>query len=157
MAGSSYLPTLKRPTGVSAIAIINGIAFLLTLAFWGTVAIRKLVPFPSELSVMSERANAAVTWGFLVGDIVFSAPLLLLATVGLWRPSALGWTAAQMVNILWVYSMTVVLMRDAFTVLSPGGVLFFPFAFIAVWATVYLWKRRSLFWASEKFALHHAS
>jgi hypothetical protein len=150
-------PTKPRPAGVSAIAIINGIAFLLTLVFWGMVAVEKLVPFPSELSVLSERANAAVTWGFLVGDIVFSAPLLLLAAIGLWRLSALGWTAAQMVNILWVYSMTVILMRDAFTVLSPGGMLFLPFALIAVWATVYLWKHRGLFWASENNALHRGS
>ncbi len=143
-----------RPTGVTAIAIINGISFILTVAFWGMVAINKLVPFPNELSIMSERASAAVTWGFLVGDIIFSAPLLLLATVGLWRPSAWGWTAAQMANILWIYSMTVVLMRDAFTVLSPGGMLFLPFALIAVWATGYLWKHRHLFWDSEMNALN---
>jgi hypothetical protein len=148
LTDTSHAPVLKRPVGVSAIAIINGIAFVLTLVFWGMVAFKKLVPFPGELSVMSERANAAVTWGFLVGDIVFSAPLLLLAAFGVWRLSAIGWTAAQMANILWVYSMTVVLMRDAFTVLSPGGMLFLPFALVAIWATVYLWKQRSLFWKS---------
>jgi hypothetical protein len=149
MGDLSHTVTKPRPIGVSAIAIINGIAFLLTLAFWGTVAMKKLVPFPSELSVLSERANAAVTWGFLVGDIIFSAPLLLIATVGVWRPSPLGWTAAQMANILWLYSMTVVLMRDAFTVLSPGGMLFLPFALVAVWATIYLWIHRRFFWASD--------
>jgi len=157
MSNISQTTPKPRPAGVSTIAIINGIAFLLTLAFWGMVAIEKRVPFPSELSVMSERANAAVTWGFLVGDIIFSAPLLLVATVCLWRLSALGWTAAQMVNILWIYSMTIILMRDAFTVLSPGGMVFPPFALFAVWATVYLWKHRSLFWASEKYDLHHES
>jgi hypothetical protein len=73
MSNISRTTPKPRPSGVSAIAIINGIAFLLTLAFWGMVAIEKRVPFPSELPVMSERANAAVTWGFLVGDIVFSA------------------------------------------------------------------------------------
>ena len=157
MNDSSHSPTPKRPAGASAIAIINGIAFLLTLIFWGIVALKKLVPFPSELSVTSERANAAVTWGFLIGDIAFSAPLLFLATMGLWRPSALGWTAAQMVNILWVYSMTVVLIRDAFTVFSAGGMLFLPFAINAVWATIYLWKHRSLFWTSEMISLHTTS
>ncbi|MGA3245467.1 MAG: hypothetical protein ABSE41_12685 [Bacteroidota bacterium] len=157
MNDTSHSPVAKRPFGVSAIAIINGIAFFLTLAFWGTVAFKKLVPFPSELTVISERANAAVTWGFLIGDIAFSAPLLLIATMGLWRPSALGWTAAQMVNILWVYSMTVVLMRDAFTVFSPGGMLFLPFALNAVWATIYLWKHRSLFWKSEMISLQSTS
>jgi hypothetical protein len=146
-----------RPTGVSALAIINGIAFFLTLAFWGIVAFKKLVPFPSELSVMSERANAAVTWGFLLGDMLYSAPLLLLAAVGLWRLSALGWTAAQMANILWIYSMTVILLRDAYTVFSPGGLLFLPFPLISVWAIGYLWKRRSLFWQSDHGTLHRTS
>jgi hypothetical protein len=94
-----------------------------------------------------ERANAATTWGFLIGDIAFSAPLLLLATIGLWKPRSWGWTAAQMVNILWVYSMTIVLLRDAYTSFSPGGMLFLPFVPAAAWSMFYLWKRRELFWA----------
>jgi len=50
-----------------------------------------------------------------------------------------------MTNALWVYSMTVVLIRDAYTTLSPSAILFTPLAIIAVWATYYLWKRRDLF------------
>ena len=56
-----------------------------------------------------------------------------------------GWTATHMVNALWVYSMTVVLIRDAYTTLSPGSVLFTPFALMAVWASYYLWVHRDLF------------
>jgi hypothetical protein len=139
----------RRPFGVTFLAVVNGIALVFTLLFWGTIAFKKLVPFPSNVVIVSERANAAVTWGFLIGDMIFSAPLLFLAARGLWRPSPIGWTAAQMANILWLYSMTVVLMRDAFTVLSPGGVLFLPFAFVAVWAIFYLWKERDLFWSAH--------
>jgi hypothetical protein len=95
---------------------------------------------------LSERANAATTYGFGISDLVWSLPLLFLSCVGLWRLRSWGWTAAQMTNALWVYSMTVVLIRDFYTTLSPGGMLFTPFAIIAVWATYYLWKHRELFW-----------
>lgn len=146
MPDSFQSTPFKRPPGVTILAVINGFEFILTLVFWGFVAFERLVPFPSEVSLASERANAAVTWGFLVGDVLFSAPLLLLAALGLYRATSWGWSAAQMANILWIYSMTVVLMRDAFTALSPGGILFLPFAVIALWAIYYLWKLRDLFW-----------
>ena len=136
----------KRPVGLTILAVINGIAFVITLLFWGTVYFAKLVPLPGSLLNTAERANAATTYGFLVGDILWSAPLLLLATIGLWRPRPWGWTSAQMVNALWVYSMTVIWMRDAHTTISPGALLFTPFAAIAVWATYYLWKQRGIFW-----------
>ena len=149
MSATPGTATSRRPVGVTILAVINGIALCLTLLFWGTVAFKKLVPFPSDLIIVAERANAAVTWGFLFGDMVLSAPLLFLAAWGLWRPSSIGWTAAQMANVLWVYSMIVVLMRDAFTVMSPGGMLFLPFALVAVWGIFYLWKERVLFWSAE--------
>jgi hypothetical protein len=33
--------------------------------------------------------------------------------------------------------------------LSPGNVIFLPFTLFAVWATIYLWQIRHLFWAKE--------
>lgn len=136
----------QRPKAVAFLAIINALAFILTLVFWLAVLLKKLVPPPSELTVWSEKANAATTYGFAIGDLIWSTLLLFLSCVGLWRQRAWGWTAAQMTNALWIYSMTVVLIRDFYTTLSPGGVLFTPFALIAVWATYYLWKRREIFW-----------
>ena len=50
-----------------------------------------------------------------------------------------------MVNVLWIYSMTVIWMRDAFTGISPGAMLFTPFVLVAVWATYYLWRSREMF------------
>jgi hypothetical protein len=135
--------------GVRVIASINGLGFLVTLVFWALVFFKKLVPPPGDLVNLSERANAATTRGFMIGDIVWSAPLLLMAALGLWRLRSWGWTAAQMVNALWCFSMTVVWVRDGYTVVSPGGVIFFPFVPVAIWATYYLWKRRSLFWGPE--------
>lgn len=136
----------KRPKAVAFLVIINGIALVLTLVFWLLVLLKRLVPPPSEFTVLSEKANAATTYGFAIGDLVWSTLLLFLSCVRLWRMRFWGWTAAQMTNALWIYSMTVVLIRDFYTTLSPGGVLFTPFALIAVWATYYLWKQRQLFW-----------
>jgi len=136
----------KRPFGVGFIAVVNGIAFLTTLLFWGLVFIRHAVPFPSELSDIVGKANAATTYGFMICDTVYSLPLLFIGTFGIWRMSSLGWTAAQMANILWIYSITLILIRDLNSKLSPGGVIFIPFAVISVWSIIYLWKQRDLFW-----------
>ena len=145
----SDLSQFKRPKGLTFIAIVNGIGFIVTLLFWGLVFFKQLVPSPRQLETLSERMNAATTYGFMVGDIVWSAPLLFFATIGLWRPRQWGWMSAQMVNILWVYSMTVIWTRDAYVNISPGAFLFTPFALIAVWATYYLWKCRDLFWTED--------
>ncbi len=136
----------KRPQAVAFLAIINGLAFVLTLVFWLLILLKKLVPSPNDLTILSERANAATTYGFAIGDLIWSTLLLFLSCVGLWRVRFWGWTAAQMTNALWIYSMTVVWIRDYYTTPSPGGILFTPFALIAFWATYYLWKRRELFW-----------
>jgi hypothetical protein len=146
MSLQSPPPVLKRPIGVTIIAIINGAGFFLTLAFWMLVFFKRLVPLPADVAAMAERANAATTYGFMLGDLLWSLPLLFLAATGLWRIRFWGWTAAQLVNALWIYSLTVLLMRDIYTALSPGVALFLPFAIISIWATWYLWANRKLFW-----------
>ncbi len=143
------LAFFRRPTGLTVIAIINALGFVITLLFWGTVYFGNLVPLPGTFAILTERANAATTYGFMIGDIVWSLPLLFFATIGLWQPRPWGWMCAQMVNALWVYSLTVIWMRDAYTTVSPGALLFTPFALFAVWATYYLWKYRDLFWAED--------
>ncbi len=143
------LAFFRRPKGLTAIASVNGIAFVITLLFWAFVYFEKLIPLPGSLVDPAQRANAATTYGFMIGDIVWSAPLLFFATIGLWRPRPWGWMSAQMVNALWVYSLTVIWIRDAYVAVSPGALLFTPFALFAVWATYYLWKYRDLFWAED--------
>jgi hypothetical protein len=135
-----------RTKAITFLAIVNGAALVITILFWGAVFFGRLVPLPPDLSDMASRANAATTYGFLVGDVVWSVPLLLLSTIGLWHLRPWGWTACQMANILWLYSMTVIWMRDAYTTVSPGSLLFLPFAIIAAWAIIYLWRKRLLFW-----------
>ena len=134
-----------RPAGIMFLAVVNWAAFVVTLAFWALVYVGRLVPPPGSLQSEVERANAAVTYGFMLGDVLYSAPLLLLAGVGLRRLRAWGWLAAQMANALWIYSMTVILLRDFYSRWSPGGLLFTPFAIIALWAVHYLWTRRRAF------------
>ena len=74
------------PVPLRILAVINGIAFINTLLFWGTVYFANLVPLPGNLVITAERVNAATTYGFLVSDILWSSPLLPLAAIGLWRP-----------------------------------------------------------------------
>ncbi len=135
----------RRPFGASLIAIVNAVGLVLTLLFWGMVWLKRLVPWPGELATMADRGNAATTYGFLIGDVIYSAPLLFIAAAGVWRMKMWGWTAAQMASVLWIYSLTVILFRDAYTVLSPGGLIFLPFALFSFWAIFALWKIRARF------------
>jgi hypothetical protein len=135
----------NRSRGLTFLSIVNAIAFVVTVLFWGMVFFGRLVPFPGDLSSLPERANSAVTYGFMAGDILYSAPLLLMACTGIWLLRSWGWMAGQMVNILWIYSMTVILLRDAYTTISPGGLLLIPFTIVAIWAIPYLWKYRGDF------------
>jgi hypothetical protein len=58
-----------------------------------------------------------------------------------------GWLSAQMVNLLWLYSMTAIWVRDLYGgQVSPGAVLFSAFPAFSVWAAWYLWRHRERFW-----------
>jgi len=135
----------RRAAAVTFLAAVNAVALILTVIFWLVVWLKRWIPSPGSLTAMTERANAATTYGFMAGDLIWSAPLLLLAALGLWRRRFWGWTAAQMANVLWIYSMTVIWVRDGYSTVSPGAVLFTPFAVIAFWAIGVLWRHRSLF------------
>ncbi|MBN1397892.1 MAG: hypothetical protein JXA06_07665 [Bacteroidetes bacterium] len=135
----------NRSGCITFLAIINAAGLILTIVFWGLVFFKHPVSYPWEMTYLADRANSAVTYAFMIGDIIYSVPLLLLAWIGLWRLKIWGWLAAQMVNALWIYSMTVILFRDAFTSMSPGGILFIPFAVISAWAVPYLWIHRAKF------------
>jgi hypothetical protein len=139
----------SRTRGITFISVVNGIGFVVTLGFWLTILATRIVPPPGTFGVLSERANAATTYGFAIGDLVWAAPLLFCSCAGLWRMRFWGWTAAQMTNALWIYSMTVVLFRDLHTSVTPGSILFTPFAVISIWATYHLWVRRRLFFDGE--------
>ncbi|MBN1972511.1 MAG: hypothetical protein JW787_02635 [Sedimentisphaerales bacterium] len=134
-----------RCRGLSFLSILNAAALVITILFWGLVFFSKAVLWPGHSTELPERANAAVTYGFMIGDVLYAVPLLLLACLGIWRLKSWGWMAAQMANVLWIYSLTVILFRDAYTTISPGSLVFLPFALIAFWAIPYLWIRRKDF------------
>jgi hypothetical protein len=136
----------RRPRSITLIASVNAFAAVFTLLFWTLVAFRLFLK-PAESALM-DRQTAASTLGFLVADLVVALPLLVLGWIGLLRMSFLGWTAAQLANILWVYALLAVWIRDLYTGRpSPGGILFLPFTAFAVWAFIHLWKKRTLFGA----------
>ena len=145
MTRTSNDSNCRRTGGLAFLSIVNAVALFVTVLFWGMVYFRRLVPFPGSLDSIAERANSAVTYGFMIGDILYSLPLLLLAWIGIWRLKIWGWMAAQMANALWIYSLTVILYRDVHTTLSPGGLLFIPFAVVSIWAIPYLWIHRKDF------------
>lgn len=134
----------KRPLGITVIVLINGIATILTLFFWLLIYIRV---FSKTIEEPVFRAIASSTLGFLVADIFLAVPLLILSCLGLWKLCDWGWLFAQMANIVWIYSIAVVLIRDIYIgKLSPGLLLFLPFALFTIWAIAYLWYARSYFW-----------
>lgn len=133
-----------RPGPVTLIAAVNAAGFFFTLLFWTLVAFRLFLK--PDASVLMDRPTAASTLGFLVADCVVALPLLLIGWIGLMKMSFQGWTAAQMANVLWVYALLAVWARDLqLGRLSPGGLAFLPFTVFAVWACLYLWKKRGLF------------
>jgi hypothetical protein len=136
--------THERPTGIAVVAVVNAVAAALTLAFWALVYVRI---FAASASVALERSAAASTLGFLVGDIVWAVPLLIVSVPGLLNLRVYGWLSAQMVNILWMYSMTAIWVRDLYGgQLSPGAILFSVFPAFSLWAAWYLWRHRDRFW-----------
>jgi len=134
----------RAPAAIKVISIVNFAALVLTMAFWSLAFIK--LPFPSSLNNIAERANMATTFGFGIADIIWSIPLLLFGGIGLWKLKPWGWLFAQMANVLWWYSLTIILYRDFFTrTVSPGAVIFLPFALFAFWAAFRLWKDRNIF------------
>jgi hypothetical protein len=134
----------ERTFGIKLIAVVNGIAAVLHLIFW-IVAFIRLSSF-SPQNVVAEKLNLATTYGFGIADIIWSVPLLAIGSIGLWKLKQVGWLAANLANVLYWYSLTVVLTRDlSSSSIAPGTILFFPFALFSFWVAYYLWKVRSTF------------
>lgn len=134
----------RQPKGITVIIVVNIVACLVTIGFWVLVYLR-LFTGPA-LEDPSLRSSASATLGFLVGDLVWAAPLLMLSAIDLARRREWGLLLAQLTNILWLYSLTVIWVRDLYShFISPGAILFTPFAIFALWAILYLWRERNLF------------
>jgi hypothetical protein len=123
---------------------INTLALVITGGFWYMVWIKL-----NEASVLKhffEKSSIASTYSFMVADLIWAIPLLFFSIIGLSKNKFWGWTVAQMVNILWLYSVTAVLVRDLFLEkLVPGTFIFVPFAVLAIWQIFALWNYRNSF------------
>ncbi|MDY7092152.1 MAG: hypothetical protein SX243_04185 [Acidobacteriota bacterium] len=131
-----------RSFPVRLIAVVNTVAALLHVGFWLAVIVqlRSAAPGPAP------EASIPTLYGFGIADLLWSAPLLAASAVGLWRGRFWGWLLAQWCNVLYGYSLTVVFVRDFHSgELSPGGILFLPFALFGIWSSLYLWKHRRVF------------
>ena len=134
----------EQPGGVKLISIINGIAAFLHLLFWIFAFIR--LPSIASFADTAARMNLATTYGFGIADMIWSVPFLLSGSILLRKNKFSGWIGAQFANVLYWYSFTVIIIRDGSAgALSPGTILFLPFAIFAFWAAYYLWKVRSTF------------
>jgi len=134
----------KPPFGIKIIASVNGLAAILHLLFW-IFAFIKLPSIHSE-NTIADKINLATTYGFGIADLIWSVPLLFIGCIALWRIKLIGWLAAHMANILYWYSFTVIISRDLSSdSISPGAILFFPFAVFSFWAGYFLWKFRTAY------------
>ncbi|MCU7496480.1 MAG: hypothetical protein HF314_15340 [Ignavibacteria bacterium] len=134
----------RRPRGVTVIIYVNIIEAIITLVFW--ILVLKRLFASGYLPEGMDRSSAASTFGFMVADLLWALPILVLSIPGLLKMRFRGWTFAQLANILWLYSLTSGWMRDMYLGnVAPGNVLFLPFALFSLWAVYYLWKQRGRF------------
>ena len=144
MTGSS-----KRPLGVTIVAGVNALGWFATLGFWLALHLEQRIPVQAAATSYWEHAYVGTIRGFAVADSLWSNALLLASVVGLWSLRPWGWTTALMANAIWIYSMTVAIVRDLLTQVTAGMVFFVPFALFALGSSVYLWRQRQRFWVQS--------
>ena len=130
--------------GIKIIAVINGIAAVLHILFWTLAFIR--LPSISYFESAPEKINLATVYGFGLADIIWSVPFLFIGSLLLLKGKLIGWMCAHFANVLYWYSFTVIILRDnSSNSISPGSIIFLPFALFSFWAAYYLWKVRGTF------------
>ncbi|HEX2956597.1 MAG TPA: hypothetical protein VHO70_07190 [Chitinispirillaceae bacterium] len=131
-------------SGIKTIIVVNTVATVVTILFWSLVLIK--VYGTQSSGIMMDNVSKGSTLGFLVADCIWAVPLLIISIYGLLKRSVLGWLVAQLVNILWCYSLTSLWVRDSYLgMISPGDYIFLPFTIFSLWSIYYLWNRKNLF------------
>ena len=130
-------------TKIKCIAVINGVVALLHLLFWVGVFLN----LPPMAALMNFLGQEDFKFNFALGiaDLIWSVPLLVIAYIGLQKHRLIGWLAAQVANVLWGYSFTLILFQEFNVSLHPITMLFLPCAFFSIWSSYTLWKFRSVF------------
>lgn len=132
------------PNGIKTIVSVNCIAAVITLIFWTLILFKVFLGSGNEITM--DTVSKASTLGFLIADLIWAVPMLIISIPGLLKLSSWGWTTAQMTNTLWLYSLTSLWVRDIYIgLITPGDYLFLPFAIFSIWSAYYLWSNRNLF------------
>lgn len=132
------------PYGIKTIISVNCIAVIVTIFFWIFVLFKIFINPSSETTM--DIASKASTFGFLISDLIWAVPLLIISIPGLIKLKFYGWTSAQLANILWIYSLTNLWVRDIYIgIITPGDILFLPFAIFSIWSAYCLWSNRDKF------------
>lgn len=136
----------KRPVGVIIIVILNILGWVTTEGMWLMLHVTHQIPSVSAMHSYFEKSYIGLVNGFTVSDAIWSNITLLLSIVGLLKMKNWGWTAAMMANTIWLYTMTYTIVRDLLVTITSAMIFFSVFAFFALISTIYLWKKRYLFW-----------
>jgi len=135
---------ITLPRGLKAIIIVNIIAATITLLFW-ILILFKVYIFPSANLTM-ENSTKASTFGYLVADLILAVPILAASISGLSKLKFSGWLLAQFANLLWIYSLLSVWVRDLYAKeITPGDIIFFPLIPFSLWSMQYLWNNKNKF------------
>jgi len=102
----------------------------------------------TSLPLTWPQSDIALIYGFAASDLVWSQLFSFLTVIGLWKMKSWGWTAAMMVNAIWIMIYSIV--RALLWTFSYEILLFTPFAVYAGIASIYLWRIRDLFWKGDK-------
>ncbi len=137
---------ITRPRLVTLIVMVNAVGWLTTEGVWAYFHFSGQIPALASMNSYWERAYLGLVNGFTAADAIWSNLTLLFSIIGLWKMKSWGWTAAIMANTIWFYSMTFTFVRDLLTGLTAGTAFFMLFFAFAVFSSIYLWRKRRLFW-----------
>lgn len=79
-------------------------------------------------------------------DFIYFTTAILLSILGLWNMKSWGWGAGIMVNTIWIYSLSLISSETPYVSHRFDTFFFIAFATIAFFSTLYLWKKRYVFW-----------
>jgi len=130
----------RRPLTVSIMAVVFLVGWIATTSSWVPV-ITGITPPP----LTWPQSYIALIYGFATSDLVWSQLFSFLTVLGSWKMKSWGWTAAIMVNAIWIYTMTYSIVRALLWTFSYEILLFTPFEVYAGIASIYLWRIRVLF------------
>ena len=133
----------KKPFGIKLIAVVNGVAAIFHLLFWTSPLTKLTLLIP--LIQAPVNADMSIIYGLGIADLIWSIPLLTIGSISLWKMKPIGWLAAQLVNVLYWYSHTLIITSAIISGNYTFGIfVFVPFGVFSFWAAFYLWTPRNI-------------